>query len=326
MQTITRRFVLAASVAVAGSAFGLSPATAQTNYPNQTISMICAFPAGSGADVIVRFFAEKIAKVSGATIIVENKPGAGGNIAGQYVTRSKPDGYTIFFHTGSAVAGNMHMFKTPPFDVVKDLQVAATVNKQPHMIAVPISSPIKTMKELTEYLKKEGSNASYAINNTSGKVLAAIYKQEAGLDTVEVAYKSSADSMNDILSGAMAFAAQDPVFSLSQLREGRYRLLAVSSAKRIPGAPDVPTMTESGYPMDQVGWFAMMVPSATPKDIVDKINGWTRQVLAQEDVKKFVTDQGGDVFVSTPKEGQEYLKKEVAAWAGYVKIANIPQQ
>ncbi len=193
MQTITRRFMLAASVAVAGCAFGLPPAAAQANYPNQTISMICAFPAGSGADVIVRYFAEKIAKVSGATIIVENKPGAGGNIAGQYVTRSKPDGYTIFFHTGSAVAGNMHMFKTPPFDVVKDLQVAATVNKQPHMIAVPVSSPITTMKELTEYLKKQGSNASYAINNTSGKVLAAIYKQEAGLETVEVAYKSSAD-------------------------------------------------------------------------------------------------------------------------------------
>jgi len=326
MHNVTRRFMLAASAALATTAFGLSPAAAQANYPSQTISFICAFPAGSGADVIVRYFAEKISKLSGATIIVENKPGAGGNIAGQYVARAKPDGYTVFFHTGSAVAGNMHMFKNPPFDVVKDLQVAATVNKQPHMIAVPVSSPIKSMKELTEFLKKEGSNASYAINNTSGKVLAAIYKQEAGLETVEVSYKSSADSMNDIMSGNMAFAAQDPVFSLSQLREGRYRLLAVSSAKRIPGAPDVPTMTEAGYPMDQVGWFAMMVPSATPKEIVDKINSWTKDVLGQEDVKKFVTDQGGDIFISTPAEGQDYLKKEVAAWADYVKIANIPQQ
>ncbi|MGK6312172.1 Bug family tripartite tricarboxylate transporter substrate binding protein [Neorhizobium sp. DT-125] len=326
MQNITRRFVLAASVALAGTAFGLSPAAAQADYPSQTISMICAFPAGSGADVIVRFFAEKISKLSGATIIVENKPGAGGNIAAEYVARAKPDGYTIFFHTGSAIAGNMHMFKKPPIDVVKDLQVAATINKQPHMIAVPVSSPIKNIKELTEYLKKEGSNASYAVNNTSGKVLAAIYKQEAGLETVEVSYKSSADSMNDVMSGAMAFAAQDPVFSLAQLREGRYRLLAVSSGKRIPGAPEVPTMTEEGYPMDQVGWFAMMVPSETPKEVVGKINGWTKQVLGQDDVKKFVTDQGGDVFVSTPEEGQEYLKKEVAAWADYVKIANIPQQ
>lgn len=326
MHNVTRRFMLAMSAALATTVAGLSSAAAQANYPSQTISFICAFPAGSGADVIVRYFAEKIAKQSGATIIVENKPGAGGNIAGQYVARAKPDGYTVFFHTGSAVAGNMHMFKNPPFDVVKDLQVAATINKQPHMIAVPVSSPIKSMKELTDFLKKEGSNASYAINNTSGKVLAAIYKQEAGLETVEVSYKSSADSINDIMSGNMAFAAQDPVFSLSQLREGRYRLLAVSSAKRIPGAPDVPTMTEAGYPMDQVGWFAMMVPSATPKEIVDKINGWTKQVLSQDDVRKFVTDQGGDVFVSTPTEGQDYLKKEVAAWADYVKIANIPQQ
>lgn len=326
MRIATRRSLLAASMTLACMGIGLSPAMAQTNYPSQTISMICAFPAGSGADVIVRYFAEKIAKVSGATVIVENKPGAGGNIAGQYVTRAKPDGYTIFFHTGSALAGNMHMFKNPPFDAVKDLQVAATINRQPHMIAVPVSSPIKTMKELTDFLKKQGSGASYAINNTSGKVLAAIYKQEAKLETVEVAYKSAADSMNDIMSGGMAFAAQDPVFSLAQMREGRYRLLAVSSAKRIPGAPDVPTMTEAGFPMDQVGWFAMMVPSATPKDVVEKLNGWARTVLGQDDVKKFVTDQGGDVFVSTPAEGQDYLKKEVAAWADYVKVADIPQQ
>ncbi|MFB9951734.1 Bug family tripartite tricarboxylate transporter substrate binding protein [Rhizobium puerariae] len=326
MLHITRRVMLVAAAALAGNAFGLSQANAQANYPGQTISMICAFPAGSGADVIVRYFAEKIARLSGATIIVENKPGAGGNIAAEYVARARPDGYTIFFHTGSAVAGNMHMFRKPPIDVVKDLQVAATINKQPHMIAVPASSPVRNMRELTEYLKKEGSNASYAVNNTSGKVLAAIYKQEAGLETVEVAYKTSADSVNDMMSGAMAFAAQDPVFSLAQLREGRYRLLAVSSGKRIPGAPDVPTMTEEGYPMDQVGWFAMMVPSATPKEIVGRINGWTKEVLGQDEVRKFVTDQGGDVFVSTPEEGQEYLKKEVAAWADYVKIANIPQQ
>lgn len=326
MRNFTRRWIVAGS-ALAGTAMLALPAAAQdANYPNQTISFICAFPAGSGADILARYFADRIAKLSGATIIVENKPGAGGNIAAEYVARSKPDGYNIFFHTGSAIAGNMHMFKNPPIDVVKDLQVAATINKQPHMINVPTSSPIKSMKELTAYLKEQGTNASYAVNNTSGKVMAAIYKEEAGLEAVEVNYKSSADSINDVMSGAMAFAAQDPVFSLAQFHEGRYRMLAVSSAARISGAPDVPTMTEEGYPMDQVGWFAAMVPSATPTPVVDKINGWVNEVLGQEDVKKFISDQGGDVFISTPAEGQAYLAKSVDEWKDYVRIAKIPQQ
>lgn len=327
MKNITRRSMLAATAAFAGVAIGLSPAAAQeADYPKQTISFICAFQAGSGADIVVRYFADQFAKLTGATVIVENKPGAGGNIAGQYVVRAKPDGYTVFFHTGSALAGNMHMFKNPPFDAVKDLSVVATINKQPFMINVPVSSPFKTMAELTEFLKKEGSNANYAFNNTSGKVLGAIYKQQAGLETVEVAYKSSADSMNDIMSGAMAFAAQDPIFSLGQMREGRYRILAVSSAERLPGAPDVPTMTEAGFPMDQVGWFAAMVPSATPQPIVTRLNGWLNELLKRDDVKKFVELQGGAVFTSTPEEGQAYLAKAVDEWAELVRIANIPQQ
>lgn len=325
MKTIARRTILAAS-AFAASALALPQAWAQADYPSRTISLICAFPAGSGADVLVRYFGDRIAKLSGATIIVENKPGASGNIAAEYVARAEPDGYTIFFHTGSSIAGNMHMFKNPPIDVVKDLQVAATFNKQPHMINVPASSPIKSMDELTAYLKEQGDKASYAVNNTSGKVMAAIYKQKAGLETVEVAYKSSADSMNDMMSGAMAFGAQDPVFSLGQQREGRFRMLAVSSAARIPGAPDIPTMTEAGYPMDQVGWFAAMMPSATPSAIVEKFNDWANQVLEDPEVKKFIVDQGGDVFISTPAEGQAYLAKAVEEWEEYIEIANIPQQ
>ena len=329
MQGITRRTMLAATVAL-GAAFGVSSASAQdaaADYPKkQTVSFICAFQAGSGADIVVRYFADQFAKLTGATVIVENKPGAGGNIAGQYVVRAKPDGYTIFFHTGSSLAGNMHMFKNPPFDADKDLAVVSTINKQPFMINVPMSSPIKNMKELTELLKKEGSNASYAINNTSGKVLAATYVKMAGLETVEVAYKSSADSMNDIMSGAVAFASQDPIFTLGQYREKRYRVLAVSSAERLPAAPDVPTMTESGFPMDQVGWFATMVPAATPKPIITKLNGLFNELLKQPDVKKFVEDQGGAVYISTPEQGQAFLKKEIAAWADLVKVANIPQQ
>src|SRR5262249_2056022 len=118
----------------------------------------------------------------------------------------------------------------------------------------------------------------------------------------------------------------DPIFSLGQYREKRYRILAVSSAERLPAAPDVPTMTESGFPMDQVGWFATMVPAATPKPIIDKLNGLFNELLKKDDVKKFVEEQGGAVYIRTPEQGQAFLKKEIAAWADLVKVANIPQQ
>lgn len=324
MRIATRRIVLLAAAAIGLAA--AVPASAQDAWPSRTISFVCAFPAGSGADVMVRYFAEHIARRSGATIIVENKPGAAGNIAAEYVARAQPDGHTLFFHTGSAIAGNMHMFLNPPIDVVRDLQVVATINRQPHMINVAADSPITTMAELTDHLREQGDAANYAINNTSGKVMAAIYMNQAGLDTVEVRYGSSAESLADVLSGAVAFGANDPVFSLAQARDGRFRILAVSSNERIPGAPDVPTMTESGFPMDQVGWFAVMAPAGTPDDVVQTLNGWINDTLREEEVEQFIVDQGGAVFISTPEEGQAYLAQAVEEWAELVRIAEIPQQ
>jgi tripartite-type tricarboxylate transporter receptor subunit TctC len=319
---ITRRNLMALTAAAALVPAG---AFAQDAYPNGQITFICAFPPGSGADVLVRYFSDKFAKVSGQTVIVENKPGAAGNIAAQYTARAKPDGYTIYVHSGTSTAANMSLFKAPPIDVVKELQTTSFINKQAFMFVVANDSPIKDLKELTAMLKEKGSDASYATAATSGKVLGEVYKQIAGVEPVEVNFKDANDSLNDMLSGAIDYGVHDPVFALSQAKEKRLRILASGSPVRLQSIPDVPTAKEQGYDIDQLGWWGSFVPKATSRPIVDKINALFNEILAQPDTVAFLGKFGGDVYIGTPDEGQELLAKTVEEWKTYVALAKIPQ-
>jgi tripartite-type tricarboxylate transporter receptor subunit TctC len=318
--------------AAAAVAFGLAalagapPARAQ-DYPTQDIRFICGFPAGSGADVLVRYFAEKLRPLAGRPVIVENKVGAAGNIAAEFTARAKPDGHTVHVHAGSAVAANQHLFKRRPFDAVKDLQVVATLNQQPFMVMVPADSPHKTLAELTAAMKQKGDKASYAQSNTTGKVMGALYTQATGITAVEVPYRTANDSINDFASGRLDYGMMDPVFALSQARAGRLRMLAVSTPRRMQAVPELPTMTEAGTPgVEMVGWFAAMVPSATPRPVVDRLNKWLNEILATEETRKFLNQFGGDPYISTPDEGQARMAKDVKDWEHYVKIAKIEPQ
>ena len=297
------------------------------DYPSQDVRFICGFPAGSGADVLVRYFGEKVRAVANRTVIVENKVGAAGNIAAVYTARAKPDGHTVYVHAASAIAANMHLFKAPPIDAAKDLQVAAGVNKQPFMVMVPASSPYKTLAELTSAMKQKGEKASYAQSNTSGKVMGELYKQATGIQAVEVPYRTANDSLNDFASGRLDYGMMDPVFALSQARAGRLRMLAVSTPQRMQAVPDLPTMAEAGVPgVELLTWFAAMVPSATPRPIIDKLNAWFNQVLAAEETKAFLNSFGGDPFITTPEDGQALFRQHVKDWEGFVRTARIEPQ
>ncbi len=313
-------FVLAAALGTMQS-----PAIAQ-QYPNQDIRVICAFPAGSGADVLVRYFAEKLRTVVGRTVIVENKVGAGGNIATEYVARAKPDGYTIFVHAATAVAASMYLVKNPPIDVGKSFQIAATINRQPFMVVVDAKSPYKTLAELTEAMKKKGDKASYAYAAPTGAIMGEIYKNATGVRAIEVQYKTAPDSLNEILSGKLDYAMHDPVFALAQAREGRLRILAVSTGKRLAASPDLPTMTELGVPMDLTGWWAAMVPTGTPKPVIDQIHKWFVQIVSSDDTKKFLNSFGGDPNIQTPEEAQKVFLQDIKNWGDYVKMAKIQPQ
>ncbi len=320
------RWMLAGAALMLGGAVGMTPAQAQ-QYPTQDIHVICAFPAGSGADVLVRYFAEELRKKANRTVIVENKPGAAGNISAEYVVRSKPDGHVVYIHAGSSTAANYHLFKKPPIDPAKDLQVVATLNQQPFMVMVDVKSPYKTLQDLTAAMLKKGDKATYAQSNTTGKVMGELYKIATGVKAVEVPYKTANDSLNDFASGSVDFGMMDPVFALVQEREGRLRNLAVSTSKRMVAVPELPTMTEGGVPgVELFGWFAAMVPAATPKPIVAQLNKWFNEIEATPETKAFLNRFGGDPWITTPDEGQAQLAKDQKDWEDYVKKAKIEQQ
>jgi len=309
------------------AALAPSFATAQSgDYPNQDIDVVTGFPPGSGADVLTRYFADKVRPIANRTLLVENKVGASGAIAVKYSAMAKPDGYTMYLSAGSATAAQMHLFKTPPVDVIKDFTIAATLNKQAFMIVVDARAPYKTIAELTAAVKKKGKDANWAVAAPSGIVLGEMYKAKAGLEAVEIRYKDASESLNDMLSGRVDYGSHDPVFSLAQAREGRLRILAHSAGQRLQSMPDIPTMTESGVPMDLTGWWAVHLPSATPKPIINQINKWFNQILATQETKEFLNKFGGDPFISTPEDAQALFVREDKAWGEYVKIAKIEPQ
>jgi tripartite-type tricarboxylate transporter receptor subunit TctC len=322
MQITRKQLLQSAGAFTLASAFGVRAGQAQ-DYPSQDIRMVCAFPPGSGADVLVRYFAEKLKPIANRTVIVENKSGAGGNIATEYVARAKPDGHVIYVHAGTAVAANQSLFKKPPVDVVRDIRVAATINRQPFMLVVDAKSPYKTVAELTEAMKKKGDKASYAYAAPTGRIMGEIYKDKTGVKALEINYRTAPDSLNEMLSGKLDFAMHDPVFALAQQREGRLRILAVSTGKRLDALPNQPTMTELGIPMDLTGWWAAMVPAGTPKPVVDKIHQWFVQMVSSDETKKFLNSFGGDPYINTPEQGQAMLERDVKAWGDYVRLAKI---
>jgi tripartite-type tricarboxylate transporter receptor subunit TctC len=294
------------------------------DYPTQDIHFICAFPPGSGADVLVRYFADKVRPLTGRNIVVENRSGAGGNIAIEYVARAKPDGYTVFVHGASGVAASMSLFKKPPVDVGKTIQVVATINRQPFMILVDAKSPHQTLADLTAAMKPKGAKASYATAAPFGTVVGEIYKLGTGVQAVEVNYKNAIDSLNDQLSGSLDYAVHDPVYALAEQRKGDLRILAVSTADRLKANPDFPTLKELGVSdLDMMGWWAAMVPQGTPKPIADQINKWFDQVVASEETRKFLASFGGDQLILPPDQAQALFLKEINNWADYVRLAKI---
>jgi tripartite-type tricarboxylate transporter receptor subunit TctC len=295
------------------------------DYPNRDIHLVCGFPAGTGADLIVRFYAEKIRALSGRTTVVDNKVGAQSNIATEFVARSKPDGYTLYPYTGTTVAMTYHLLKNPPVDVGKELQVAATTSTLGFMLVVDVDSPYRTVADLTAAMKKKGANGTYATVANPGTVMAALYKKAEGIEAIEVSYKNPADSLNELRTGKLDFGVHDPYFSLAQQREGRLRILAVSTSQRLAAAPDIPTMKEAGVPINLDLWWGVMLPAATPRPIVDQINAWFKEINAGEDTKKFLAVSGSDPLTRNPDEAQEMFKKALVEWGEYVRVAKLPR-
>jgi tripartite-type tricarboxylate transporter receptor subunit TctC len=327
--TRSRREVLQFAAAASTLAFpSIVPASvlAQAqDFPNKNLVSICPFPAGSGADVFVRFYGDQLAKRIGKPVIVENRPGANGMIATNAVAQARPDGYTIAITPGSAMlAAAPHLFKTVPYDPVKDFEHVTTLARLAFVFTVAPSSPAKTMAELTALLRAKGDKGSYGTTANTGVVSGALYMQAFGLKSVEVKYGTAATAINDLLGGNLDFVLLDPVPVREQATAGRIRPLAVSSATRMSALPELPSTVESGMRgVDVQGWWSVHTPARTPKPIVDKLETLFNDIVAGDEAKKFLANLGSDPLPGTQRSVRELLEREIKAWGEHVALAKI---
>ena len=319
----TRRQVLQAGGALFLSSLTDLAALAEDSYPAREVHVIAAYPPGSGADVFTRYFAENMRPFLGGTIIVENKVGASGNLALIYVSKAKPDGYTVLIHAPSAIAANLSLFKNPGYEA-SAFDVLGTVCRLPFTLSVSANSTHKTLQSLIAAVRAKGANASYGTTAPTGQVAGAMMKNILKLEVVEVPYRTAADSVNDLDSGAVDYMMYDPIFAIPRHREGKVRVLAISSKERMTAVPDIPTMDESGVPgVDVMGWWGVAVPAGVPQPIKDKISSAFLKMAEKPETKAWLSNLGGDVWVVGPAEAQAQMLKDVKAWADYVRVANM---
>jgi tripartite-type tricarboxylate transporter receptor subunit TctC len=313
-----------------GLALGLAllaaPAAAQQDFPTRPMHVYIGFPAGSGADILGRYFTTHLEKLAGKPVIVENKPGANSNIAAGIVAKAKPDGYSILFVANSNMAGSRFLFKSLPFDTVKDFVPAATFASIAFVVTVGAKSPLKTMADLTTYLKGRGAKNKYGTTNQTAILASEYYKQVAGVDGVNVAYRTAPEALPDVEDGTLDFMVMDGTFAMGAIKSGKIRALAVTTEQRIAGLPDVPTMKEAGLDFVWSPWWGVYLPVKTPTPIVEKIGNWMREITKTEETRKFLERIAALPMHDDTKAAHARLLADIEKWGPLVKAAKIEPQ
>jgi tripartite-type tricarboxylate transporter receptor subunit TctC len=300
------------------------PALAQ-DYPNRLIRVYLGFPPGTSLDLVTRHFTERLAQLSGQTVIVENKVGASGMIAMEAGARSKPDGYTLVF--GPGLSASAFQFKSLGFDPVKDFARVGSIVAFPFVLVVnPRTMSVSSVAELTAALKKK-DKVSYGSPNTLSQVAGALYANAAGFDATSVQYKNTADAVRDLVGGDIEFTFVDGGFALAQMREGKLKGLAVTLPNRTPNAPDLPTMIEVGLPVvNFYGWMGVYVPAAAPAEATRKLSQWLLDIANSDDTKRFFQRIGADPFAQTAEQFTAWEMEEFKRWEERARIAKIEPQ
>lgn len=299
-----------------------APAQAQ-DYPAKEIHMYVGFAAGSGADLLARYISTRLAEKAGKPIIVENKPGATATLAAQAVSLAKPDGYTLLFSGSSTHATAPWIYRKLAYDPVKDFTPLTTIQKLAFVLAVDAKSPVKSVADLTAFLKKK-DKPSYGTSNTTSLAASELYKTAIGVDVLRVNYKATQEGVRDMLSGLVDFMFIDAGFALEQQKQGVLRVLAVTTADRIAIAPDMPTMAESGFPgFELVAWWAMWGPAGLPQPITEKLAGWINEIVATDETKKFFAQTGAVPYLGNGKILNDFEIAEIEKWGKIFRAAGV---
>jgi tripartite-type tricarboxylate transporter receptor subunit TctC len=315
---------LALAAAIVASAF----VNATEPYPAKVIRMIVPYSPGGTGDNIGRAVGAKLGELLGQQVIIDNRPGAGGNIGAEATVRAAPDGYTVVM-AATSLASNPALQRKMPFDPVKDLVPVSGCCEVPIIVVVHPSLPMKNIQEFVAYAKAYPGKLTYASSGigTSSHLAAELFRVQTGIDMLHAPYKTDALAMPDLLSGQVPVMFMFQTAALPQVRAGKLRALAVSTAQRSPLAPELPTVAEAGVPgYEFSGWFGIFAPAATPKEIVNKIAAASVKAVQSPDLRERLSQQGFLAVASGPEQFAAFFRGEVAKWARVVKEGGLQPQ
>jgi len=296
-----------------------APAIHAQGYPNKPIRMVVTFPTGGAPDTLARIFSSKAQL--GQPVVVENKPGAGGNIGAEFVAKSPPDGYSLVMGTVGTHAINGALYSKMPYDMVKDFVPVAHVASAPNLLVVNNDLPVKSVAELIAYLKANPNKVSFGSPGigTSVHVSGELFKTMTGTTMTHIPYKGRQFAIPDLVGGQIQVMFDNMPSALPMAKEGKIRALAQTTAKRSAAAPDVPTVAETVPGFEATTWFAVFAPAGTPADVVTRINTEMRRVFALPDVLEKLQTLGLEPWISTPNELTQFQAAEIVKWAKVVK-------
>jgi len=297
-------------------------AHAQT-YPARPVKLVVPFPAGSATDQIARVIGQQLQESLGQPFVVENKPGAQGAIAATEVARAAPDGYTLMVGTNTPLAANPSLFKKLNYDPVKDFAPVARLGTISFMIMVRPDFPAKNFKEFLAHAKANPGKLSAGYGSAGSQVSQAMLRSMGGLDFVDVPYKGLPQAITDVMGGSISFTFADLANALAQIKGGKLRGIAVTSAKRSPLAADVPAIAEELRGYELIAWFALVAPTGTPPAVVTRLHDVTSKSLAKPEVKTRFDALGTDVAPMNPEELGRFIRSETAKFARLAKDAGI---
>lgn len=294
-------------------------------YPNKPIQLIVGFPPGGATDIAARVVGQKLGDALGQPVVVDNRPGAGSNIGTELAAKASPDGYTIFVYT-IANSINYSLYKNLPFDMLKSFDPVTQLTSVTSFLVVHPSLTVNSVKDLIDLAKAKPGELDFASSGIGGSphLAGEMFKMMAGVDMVHIPYKGTGPELTELLAGHVKIAFETTPAVLPHVKAGKLKALAVNSVKRSPLFPDLPTMAESGLPGFEVtSWNGLVVPTGTPKEIINRLNRETVKILQIPGVKEKLTSLGADPVGSTEEEFRAFIQAEIKKWAKVIKNANI---
>ena len=296
-----------------------SHAQSAASFPNKPMRMVVTFTSGGAPDIIGRILAERFTAAWNQPVLVDNKPGSGGNIGADFVAKSAPDGHTLVVGTVGTHSINGALYPKMPYDMVRDFVPVSLVATTPNLLVVNNEVPAKSVKELIDLGKKTPLTFASSGSGSSIHISGELFKSLTGVDMTHIPYKGRASAIPDVLGGRVTMMFDNMPSSLPLVREGKLRALGVTSAQRASAAPEIPAIAETLPGFDAVSWFAIFAPAGTPKPIVDKLQVEITRILKTPEINKKLADIGLEAVGSTSEELAAYQRSEIAKWAKVVK-------